>query len=171
MAHRADDIRAALSMVEIVFASPLERRRFFASEAFRSSLPEQARHIACLKAFAVSGVYTYVHASQLTTAGLRGSRAAELIERPGRSTRRKTKSCICFVTARYRKTMRPHRHRPLARTEDPPSHFGPAWFFTPCSTAAPCRSPGLDEETFHPPTSASPAARAGGLAIANNKTK
>lgn len=83
VAHRADAIRAALSMVEIVFASPLERRRFFASEAFRSSLPEQARHIACLRAFAVSGVYTYVHAGQLTTAGLRGSRAAELIERLG----------------------------------------------------------------------------------------
>lgn len=69
--HRADTIRAALSMVEIVFASPLERRRFFASEAFRSCLAEQARHIACIKAFAVSGVYTYVHAGQLTTAGPR----------------------------------------------------------------------------------------------------
>lgn len=83
VAHRADAIRAALSMVEIVFASPLERRRFFASEAFRISLAEQAQHIAFIKAFAVSGVYTYVHAGQLTTAGLRGSRAAELIERLG----------------------------------------------------------------------------------------
>ncbi|MEH3023613.1 MAG: EthD domain-containing protein [Pseudomonas oryzihabitans] len=83
VAHRADSVRAALSMVEIVFASPLERRRFFASEAFQLSLREQAQHIALSKAFAVSGVYTYVHDGQLTTAGLRGSRAAELIERLG----------------------------------------------------------------------------------------
>lgn len=83
VAHRADTLRERLSMVEIVFASPLDRRRFFASEAFQTTLGEQARHIAYLKAFAVSGVYTHVHAGELTTAGLRGSRAAELIEKLG----------------------------------------------------------------------------------------
>ena len=31
----------------------------------------------------MSGVYTYVHAGELTTAGLRGSRAAELIKKLG----------------------------------------------------------------------------------------
>lgn len=81
--HRADTIRERLSMVEIVFASPLERRRFFASEPFQATHAEQSQHIAYLKAFAVSGVYTYVHAGELTTAGLRGSRAAELIEKLG----------------------------------------------------------------------------------------
>ena len=40
-------------------------------------------HIAHVSAFAVSGVYTYVRDKQLTTAGLRGSRQAQLIERLG----------------------------------------------------------------------------------------
>lgn len=78
--HHADIARQRLAVVEIVFASPMQRRQFFASRAFLDAQPQQAAHIAQLKAFAVSGVYTYVSAGQLTTAGLRGSRAAELID-------------------------------------------------------------------------------------------
>jgi hypothetical protein len=66
--------------MEVAFENPLARRRFFESEAFTRTLPEQAQHIAALKAFAVRGVYTYVEEGTMTTAGLRGSRAAELIE-------------------------------------------------------------------------------------------
>ena len=80
VAHSATPARARLAMLEIAFESPLARRRFFESETFKNTLSEQSRHIAQLKAFAVSGVYSYVYEGVLTTAGLRGSRAAELIE-------------------------------------------------------------------------------------------
>lgn len=80
VAHRATAARERLAMLEIAFASPLARRRFLDSAAFRATEAAQVRHIAQLKAFAVSGVYTYVHEGELTTAALRGSRAAELID-------------------------------------------------------------------------------------------
>lgn len=80
VAHFANKARAELVVLEIAFTSPLARRRFFQSDAFQNTLPEQSKHIAQLKAFAVSGLYTYVRDKSLTTAGLRGSRAAELIE-------------------------------------------------------------------------------------------
>lgn len=78
--HHATPVREQLAVLEIAFASPLSRRVFFNSEAFKKTLSAQAQHIAQLKAFAVSGVYTYVYENELTTAGLRGSRAAELID-------------------------------------------------------------------------------------------
>lgn len=80
VAHTATPIRAELAIIEIAFENPLARRRFFASDAYQNTLQAQAAHIAQLKAFAVSGVYTYVFEGVITTAGLRGSRAAELIE-------------------------------------------------------------------------------------------
>jgi hypothetical protein len=70
------------------FESPLARRRFFESQTFQATLAGQTKHIAQLKAFAVSGLYTYVRDSQLTTAGLRGSRAAELIDYLGAANQR-----------------------------------------------------------------------------------
>jgi hypothetical protein len=78
--HTATGARQELAMIELAFENPVARRRFFSSRQFAESLPEQSAHIAQLKAFAVSGVYTYVSDGLLTTAGLRGSRAAELIE-------------------------------------------------------------------------------------------
>lgn len=80
VAHHASPAREELAIMEIAFASPLTRRAFFASDTFQRTLAGQARHIAQLKAFAVSGLYTYVNDKTLTTAGLRGSRAAQLIE-------------------------------------------------------------------------------------------
>lgn len=79
VSHIATPDRVEISMLEVAFSSPLARRRFFNSSQFQRSLPEQAKHIAQLKAFAVSGVYTYCFNERITTAGLRGSRAAELI--------------------------------------------------------------------------------------------
>ncbi|MCQ3032593.1 hypothetical protein NLO88_18230 [Pseudomonas syringae] len=80
VAHHADIARAELVVMEIAFESPLARRRFFESPVFQATLAAQSEHIAQLKAFAVSGLYTYVRDGEITTAGLRGSRAAELIE-------------------------------------------------------------------------------------------
>lgn len=80
VAHTATQERAELVVMEVAFGNPVARRRFFQSEAFKNTLADQARHIGSLKAFAVSGVYKYVVDGEMTTAGLRGSRAAELIE-------------------------------------------------------------------------------------------
>ncbi|MEN2787331.1 hypothetical protein ACFOKI_05390 [Sphingomonas qilianensis] len=70
-------------MIEFAFETPLTRRAFLDSEAFRDTQEAQKRHIAPASAFAIGGVYTYVRDKQLTTAGLRGSRPAQLIERLG----------------------------------------------------------------------------------------
>jgi hypothetical protein len=79
VAHVTSPERANLAIMEIAFASPLARRAFYASDAFQSTVAGQSRHIRHATAFAVSGIYTYVRDKALTTAGLRGSRAAQLI--------------------------------------------------------------------------------------------
>ena len=78
--HAVTPERELIAVMELAFASPLQRRRFYESELFRSTLASQRKHIAYASPFAVSGVYTYVRDKQLTLAGLRGSRPAQLIE-------------------------------------------------------------------------------------------
>ena len=81
--HLVPPERARIAVIEFAFESPLTRRAFFESDAFTATHAAQKAHIAYVSAFAVSGVYTYVRDKQLTTAGLRGSRQAQLIERLG----------------------------------------------------------------------------------------
>ncbi|MBD8602554.1 hypothetical protein IFT80_07910 [Pseudomonas sp. CFBP 8771] len=97
VAHKATPVRAQLAVLEIAFVSPLARRRFYQSDEFQQSQAEQARHIAQLKAFAVSGVYTYVHDGKITAAGLRGSRAAELIDYLGATNQLTSDVSALFV--------------------------------------------------------------------------
>lgn len=81
--HEAPAARLHLAMLEVVFESALARRRFFESPAFRqaaSGLAEQVRYVT---PFSVSGVFTYVRDGELTLAGLRGSRSAQLIHQLG----------------------------------------------------------------------------------------
>jgi hypothetical protein len=81
--HLVPAERTLIAVMELAFETPLTRRAFFDSAAFRDKEEAQRRHIAHASAFAVSGVYTYVRDKQLTVAGLRGSRSAQLIERRG----------------------------------------------------------------------------------------
>ena len=81
--HLVPAERASIAVIELAFESPLTRRAFFESDGFIATQAGQKAHIAHVQAFAVSGVYTYVRDKQLTTAGLRGSRQAHLIERLG----------------------------------------------------------------------------------------
>ncbi|MBO1078335.1 hypothetical protein [Roseomonas haemaphysalidis] len=81
--HLVPPERTLLAILELAFESPMARRRFYASQAFRATVAQQQAHIRHVAAFAVSGVYTYVRDSRLTVAGLRGSRPAQLIERLG----------------------------------------------------------------------------------------
>jgi hypothetical protein len=77
--HTVVDERVTLVVLEIAFVDPLARRRFFATDAFTATLARQAELAASITAFPVSGVFTFVRDGELTTAGLRGSRVAELI--------------------------------------------------------------------------------------------
>jgi hypothetical protein len=77
--HRVVAERLSLVILEIAFTDSLARRRFFASPAYQATLPRQEALVAFATPFPVSGVYTFVRDEALTTAGLRGSRVAELI--------------------------------------------------------------------------------------------
>ena len=81
--HDVTNERGLVAILELAFASPLERRSFYASGRFASASKGMKTHVAHASAFAVSGVYTYVRDKQLTVAGLRGSRPAQLIEQLG----------------------------------------------------------------------------------------
>jgi hypothetical protein len=81
--HQVSDERKDIGVIEIGFASTDAAQEFFESDAYRSTIEEQRKHLRSVGAFLVTGVYTYVRDRVLTTAGLRGSRAAALIERIG----------------------------------------------------------------------------------------
>ncbi len=83
VAHTVPPERARLAVLDLTFATPLTRRAFFASNVFARTIEAQKAHIGYATAFAGSGMYTYVRDGELTTAGLRGSRNAQLIERLG----------------------------------------------------------------------------------------
>lgn len=81
--HEAPAARLHLAMLEVVFDSALARRRFFGSAAFRRAASGLAQHARYVTPFSVSGVFTYVRDGELTLAGLRGSRPAQLIHQLG----------------------------------------------------------------------------------------
>lgn len=81
--HLVPKARSLIAVLEIAFETPMTRRAFFETDAFRATMEGQKAHVAHASAFAVSGVYTYVRDKTLTIAGLRGSRAAQLIEQLG----------------------------------------------------------------------------------------
>lgn len=81
--HAVPRARVSLAMIEIAFADPLTRRRVLATPAFEKLQAGQAQHVGRIAAFRTSGIHTYIRDGELTTAGLRGSRAAELIRALG----------------------------------------------------------------------------------------
>ncbi|GGD26097.1 hypothetical protein [Aureimonas glaciei] len=81
--HQVPPERRLVAVLELAFASPLERRTYFASNAFGTAVAGLEAYVAYATGFAVSGVYTYVRDRTLTLAGLRGSRPAQLIEQIG----------------------------------------------------------------------------------------
>ena len=81
--HEVPPERRLLAILELAFATPLARRTFYASPSFAEATANLADHVTHAKGFFVRGVYTYVRDGKLTLAGLRGSRAAQLIEALG----------------------------------------------------------------------------------------
>lgn len=83
VAHDVPDERRCLAILDLAFASPLARRQFYATPQFAAATADLNTSVTHTTAFAVSGVYTYVRDKQLTLAGLRGSRPAQLITQLG----------------------------------------------------------------------------------------
>lgn len=81
--HLVGPDRLNLAVAEIAFASPLAATSLFSSALFKEVLGEQAQHVNALGVYLVTGFYTFVRDGQPTLAGLRGSRAAELITAMG----------------------------------------------------------------------------------------
>lgn len=81
--HHVGDDMLKLAIIEIGFENALVAKQFFESGDFKATQAEQARHVKAIATYFVTGVHTFVRDSALTTAGLRGSRVAELIERTG----------------------------------------------------------------------------------------
>jgi hypothetical protein len=81
--HEVPAERRLIAIIDLAFASPLDRSIFYASDAFVRASEGLETDVAHASPFAVNGVYTYVRDKKLTLAGLRGSRPAQLIERLG----------------------------------------------------------------------------------------
>ncbi|HEX3372589.1 MAG TPA: EthD domain-containing protein [Edaphobacter sp.] len=81
--HIVEEERLNLAIAEVAFISARAAREFFATPAFQKVLASQAEHIDALGAYLVTGFYTFVRDGLPTTAGLRGSRPAELIDALG----------------------------------------------------------------------------------------
>jgi hypothetical protein len=81
--HEAPAARLHLAMLELVFESALARRQFYGSHTFRQATVGLSEHVRYVTPFAVRGVFTYVRDGEMTLAGLRGSRAAQLIRQLG----------------------------------------------------------------------------------------
>ena len=79
VAHDVPPERQSLIVLELGFVDPLGRRRCYDSDAFTRAARELDGMASHVTAFPVVGVHTFVRDGQLTTAGLRGSRVAELI--------------------------------------------------------------------------------------------
>ena len=81
--HIVDRDRLNLAVAEVAFPSARAAHEFFATDAFKRALANQTRHIDALGAYRVAGYYTFVRDGKPTTAGVRGSRQAELIDTIG----------------------------------------------------------------------------------------
>jgi hypothetical protein len=100
--HQVSDERKDIGVIEIGFASALTAREFCESEAYRATIEDQRRYLRSVGAFLVTGVYTYVRDGVITTAGLRGSRTAELIERIGALNQTRDEVTRRFVQGSHR---------------------------------------------------------------------
>jgi hypothetical protein len=100
--HRVSDERKDIGVIEIAFSSALTAREFCEGETYRATIADQRRHLRSVGAFLVTGVYTYVRDGMITTAGLRGSQAAEIIERIGAVNQMRDEVTRCFVEGPHR---------------------------------------------------------------------
>lgn len=85
VSHQVEPERLNLAVAEVAFENARVAAEVFQGATFQKVLASQARHLDALGAYRVKGFYTFVRDGRPTTAGLRGSRPAELIEMMGAS--------------------------------------------------------------------------------------
>jgi hypothetical protein len=80
VSHTIGADRLHLAIAEVAFENARVAHDFFAGNAFKKVLSAQAKHVNAIGVYRVSGFYTFVRDGIATVAGIRGSRAAELID-------------------------------------------------------------------------------------------
>jgi alkylhydroperoxidase/carboxymuconolactone decarboxylase family protein YurZ/limonene-1,2-epoxide hydrolase/catechol 2,3-dioxygenase-like lactoylglutathione lyase family enzyme len=68
---------------EIAFSNSLEMRIFWESQEYATAVKEQSKYVKEIHSFPERSVYTFVYNSQMTLAGQRSSKVAELIAKVG----------------------------------------------------------------------------------------
>jgi alkylhydroperoxidase/carboxymuconolactone decarboxylase family protein YurZ/catechol 2,3-dioxygenase-like lactoylglutathione lyase family enzyme/ketosteroid isomerase-like protein len=68
---------------EIAFANHLEREKFFASSEYSAAIKDAAKYIQQIQPFPERTAYTFVYDGQMTLAGQRSAKVAELITKIG----------------------------------------------------------------------------------------
>ncbi|MGI3778442.1 MAG: EthD domain-containing protein [Janthinobacterium lividum] len=81
--HRLPQARKSVAILELCWPHRLAAEAFLSGPRYAALAGDMAAHVSALGCFLVSGVYTFIRDGALTTAGLRGSRPAALIERLG----------------------------------------------------------------------------------------
>jgi hypothetical protein len=81
--HHIEDDRLNLAVAEVAFENARTAAEFFTSNSARKMQRHQARHLSAIGAYLVTGFYTFVRDGVPTTAGLRGSRPAAMIDSIG----------------------------------------------------------------------------------------
>jgi len=74
---------------EIAFSNPLEMEKFFASKEYAAAVENQAKYVKQISPFAERRTYTFVQDGEMTIAGQRSSRVAELITNIGATNQMK----------------------------------------------------------------------------------
>lgn len=87
--HLVEADRLNLAVAEVAFENARVAREFFACPTFQKMLAAQPKHLDAIGAYLVTGVYTFVRDGILTTAGLRGSAGAQLIDAVGAANQSK----------------------------------------------------------------------------------
>lgn len=94
--HVPDDLQK-IGVMEIGFHDALAARFFFESDVFKATENDQARHLKAIGVYFVTHVYTFVRDGVPTTAGLRGSSAAEVIHAIGATNHLATEVTSLFT--------------------------------------------------------------------------
>jgi hypothetical protein len=81
--HHIENDRLRVAVAEVAFENARTANEFFAGSRFQKFVGEQPRYLDAIGAYLVTGFYTFVRDGIPTAAGLRGSRAAELIDGVG----------------------------------------------------------------------------------------
>ncbi|WP_225895678.1 AtaL-like protein [Dendronalium phyllosphericum] len=84
---------------EIAFANPLEMEKFFASPEYAQAVKDQAKYVERLYPFPERSTYTFVYNGELTLAGQRSSKVADLIARIGATNQLKENIASLFTKA------------------------------------------------------------------------